>query len=1323
MKNQLRQIACLCYLIVSAVEFACSQQIITKPMPFLEQLSSNEINTLYQDKDGFIWIGTSNGLERYDGYDIQVFRNNYHLPELISDNHITCFTENGNSLWVGTHKGVNLIDKKTYQIRLFPDSIVRKSRIRDLLTDRKGNTWIAADHTLYKCNSGQEIISNYDFLYPNSSHGSNISSIYEDHSGNIWVLTWRNGLFKYSKEEDSFIRYPQIGIHNNPYQLLQDNAGKYWLATWEDGLWAFAPNPRNKQPMYHQQDIFNSTLNSRESIFFSLAQDDMHGYIWALSYSELFALQVNRQGNLEKVDVSYLAGRNKMYSKILKDRDGNLWLGAFDKGDILIFEKSKIENHRIDGLKKHIGLETNIIRLNKDKEGIVWFDQERYGICLLNEKTGEITYGYDGNRTSSIETSTILPSRYSNEVWVGTKYTSELLRMKREGMRASITEIIRLGEIISSPGYIRHVEEDDKGNLWIGTDEHLFFKPFHAPARIVTIDITDITGMTRDHDGGIWIGSRDGGIYHMMYNNQPLLIRHYQKELSFLNGDKIESLCTDPKDNICFSTAQGRVISLERKKQKFRDRTEEYNLKGEAILKLLSDRENLWIVCNKSIIQHNFSQNKNFLYSTTDENISVSSFRAGAAFIGRDKQLYAAGHGGFTAIRPMTGSQIQSPLREVFITDVKSNNVSMLFSPTSHNEKNSTQHLTLSPENRNIEIVFSSLKYVSNKKIKYAYKMEGADENWTYLDGGKHSAFYNRLDKGKYTFRVKSTDEYENWNEKETLFTVTMLPAWYETWYAYLLYILLIAALAYWILRTYNRRLHKKNASKFEKELTQAKLNYFTNISHELLTPLTLISCVADKLEQNNGGAGKEVNALRANVSRLKRLLQQILDFRKAESGNMNLHVNHGDISSFVTGIAVYNFQPLAEKKEILFTTEIEKEVWGYADFDKLDKILFNLLSNAIKYTPAHKRIHLQMQTSQKHNQAYLVVKVEDEGTGIAADDLNHIFTKFYHTKNHSSSESNGIGLSLTKEMVTLHHGTIKVESEWQKGSVFTVEIPLDKSSYHKEEIPEAIVPDNPKEEAATEHEAGILIADDNEELLGLMSDLLSRKYRVFTATNGEEALEIIKEKPVDIVISDIMMPKMNGLELCHQIKNDMQTSHIPVIMLTAKNSAEDQIECYKAGAESYIGKPFDMKILQARIDNLIKNRESRQQGFRSNMGINISDLSYQAADEQFLTKAIQCVEKHFEDPEFDIPVLAEELYISKSTLNRKIKAMTGLTPLDFIRNVKLKHACKLLEEKTVKIAEVAYAMGFSSPKYFARCFKEEFGITPTEYQQKMNSK
>lgn len=1309
---------CCLFCLLSGVPLH-AQQMIVNPMPFLDKLPVNSIFNLYQDRQGFFWLGTAYGLERYDGYDIQPFINNYKNPHKLTHNDIRCFAEDDNYLWVGTVQGINLVDKSTYQITSFPDSALQTREIRDLICDQKGNIWVAAGKKLFRCNARLGVLKEYTLA-------NDPNTFFEDRNGDLWFLTWNGDILKYNDRDDSFMQYAHMD-NSNPYRMIQDHQGRYWIATWGQGIWRFDPSSPDRKKILQRQSIVNPIRHSPEQVFFDIVQDDMYGYLWALSHFRLYVFRINEQNELEEVNINAIKDINnpidqyKTYSRIIKDQSGNLWLGAYDQGYTITFEKAEIINHTMENIKKRLGVDANVLYFNKDSKGTIWFDQSRYGLCLFDEQTGKITYGNNADALYSLVVTSIVPSQKEDVVWLGGRndFSSHIWKATKEQMHISILEEYDLKEVVADPGSITQLVEDDHGNIWIGTTSRLFFKQAGSKKIAeLSFDISHISDMSKDSKGNVWIASRDA-IYQMAYENKPILLKHYPKESMPLSDAPIVNICANARD-VWFSTSLGRLLRFDSSEEKMTDETEACGLTGDNILKILLYKDKIWIVCDKYIIRHHPATKENTAYFVNDPNIFVSSFRHSAAFVDEEGCLYAGGHNGFIKILPDRQNTNNKRTGQVLITDVKSDNRSVLFSPAGSETGNSVHKITLSPETRNIEILFSALSYTSGRRIKYAYQLEGADKKWTYIDNGKHSAFYNYLGKGEYTFRLKATDPYGNWMEEEQQLLIRRLPAWYETWYAYSFYTLFIVCIICLLFYAYTKRMEKKNKLKLQEELTQIKLNYFTNISHELLTPLTIISCVADDLEENKESSERQVEILRSNANRLKRLLQQILDFRKVESRKMEISASKSNLSSFVSGIVASNFQSLAHQKSISLSTRIDDGIWGYMDIDKFDKILFNLLSNAIKYTPEHKKINVSLSAIYKEGCRFLVLNVEDEGIGIAEKDIKHIFTKFYNNKNHPGCQSNGIGLSLTKELVTLHHGTIEVSSEPGKGSVFTVEIPIDREVYSEREIAESSLLTVQEEETDTfipDEKPCILFIDDNKDLRELIQHIFSKKYQIFIAENALQGLELLKNTPVDIIICDIMMPQMNGLEFCRQIKGDIQTNHIPIIMLTAKNATDGQIECYKAGAESYIAKPFEMKILQARIDNLLQSREQSRQSFRSKMEINISNLNYQTSDEEFLNNAMQCVERHIQESEFDTVQMANELHISRSTLSRKCKVISGCTPLEFIRNIKLKYACALLKKKTISISEVAYATGFSSPKYFTKCFKEEFGMTPTEYQ------
>jgi len=548
--------------------------------------------------------------------------------------------------------------------------------------------------------------------------------------------------------------------------------------------------------------------------------------------------------------------------------------------------------------------------------------------------------------------------------------------------------------------------------------------------------------------------------------------------------------------------------------------------------------------------------------------------------------------------------------------------------------------------------------------------------------------------------------------------------------------VLVIGVLIY---RTIKKRILLQNALRLREmekakaeELNHAKLQFFTNITHELLTPLTIISATVDELKTQAPSHNDLYTVMNSNIQRLIRLLQQILEFRKAETGNLKLRVSPGDLAAFVrTGTE--SFKPLVKKRKIHFSLLCDPEsIVGYFDIDKLDKIMYNLLSNAAKYNKEDGFIQVTLSYDEEDRE-FVLLRVKDNGKGISREKQATLFKRFYEGDYRKfNTIGTGIGLSLTKDLVTLHGGTISVESEVDHGTEFIVRIPIERSYYDEEQIDDEVISlrqtaidyeDTPEDVIAEVQELAtkansILLVEDNEELLNLMTKLLGREYNVFTAENGKEGIIVLENEDVDLIVSDIMMPEMDGIEFCKYVKGHLEISHIPVILLTAKNKEEDRAEAYEIGADAFISKPFNLTVLHARIRNLLKYKARMAHDFKNQIVFEVKDLNYTSLDEDFIQRAINCVNNHLEDPNFDQAQFADEMLTSKSTLYKKLKSLAGLNTSSFIRNVRLKAACRIMEEKgiNIRVSELAYAVGFNDPKYFSSCFKKEFGMLPSEY-------
>lgn len=1320
-------------------------------LPIMDQLPSNSVHRIFQDSEGYIWFGTPEGLCRYDGNRIKIFRSDIYSPNLFASNEISCIAEDSNNnLWIGTNEGLSILNRNTYQIKTHPDSILQSMAIRDILIDSDSTIWVGASNAVYRYNPDFSRKKRYTHNQNDSKSIPNggINKLFEDSYHNIWLTLWEEGLHKYDTESDRFIQYPKIGRTNNPFKIFQDNQNNYWIGTWNDGLYKFTPNAKNDD-LYTQITIPKTNYSEEEETFFSFTQDDNVEYIWSMSLSGLSTYMYDKSGDLIPVNTQeLLKNTNNIFSEIIKDRDGSLWIGAFSEGVFKIdFDKPAISNFPIDVLNTKNNIAPSFTSICVDNDKDIWVNQNRLGLFIYSPETKTIRYFTEFEKLKNIpellKTNNIIYISSLNEIWITNDQNTKIVKIKKKGSEITSLKESFLNNTYKAPDQINHIFEDNKSNIWIGTKNALFVQP-RGSENIFLINkkIGSINEITQDTNDNLWIISNNKGIYKIAIPQivtedeiSNLEIENIQSELL---SDHIQSITADLSENIWIGTKEGSLIAYNATDKSFTNRTVDCGLKGEAILDIISDKyNNIWITTYKRIIEFNPKNNAYFVYSASD-GVQINSHLKGSFCKTIDsKYIYIGGNRGYSRFIP--SEKLNSPLTKVQtkITDIKVQNKSILSQNNEVEFDSKNNSLVLRPEDKNIEIYFSTLDYINAKKIKYAYKLEGVDNDWVYPKNDRQFAVYNQLKKGHYTFCIKATDAHNLWSTNITKLTIDRKPAYYETNIAYLLYFLFFTLGIFLLFKIILGRSKLKNEVKItqiekskSEEITQTKLKYFTNISHDLLTPLTIINCLIDDIETTVQKNMPEFGIIRSNIVRLKRLLQQILDYRKVEGGKMELRVAKADISSFINNICYNHFIPMFDKKNILFElNSTPQEISAYFDADKMDKILFNLLSNAFKYTPRDGKIIVELTLLIRENTEFISIKVSDTGIGIQPEDIEHIFQRFYNNKTTDVSETNGIGLSLTKDLVELHHGKISVNSIPKTGSTFCIEIPIDKKSYTIEEIyPEAQsldlnnIDDKLQEYPETSSKISninILVVEDNVELLKIIQKRLLKSYNVLTAQNGLEAIELVKSTDIDIIISDVMMPEMDGLELCRTLKNNIETNHISIILLTAKNSIDDRIECYNAGANAYISKPFEINVLQARIHNFTLQKKQQQQEFKSNQEINISSLDYPSMDEQFLKNAILIIEKNLTETEFDINSFAGQLNLSKSTLYRKIKTITGLSPIEFIRNIKLKHASKMLKSSHISISEVAYSVGFSDPKYFASCFKAEFNITPSEFQKK----
>ena len=782
-------------------------------------------------------------------------------------------------------------------------------------------------------------------------------------------------------------------------------------------------------------------------------------------------------------------------------------------------------------------------------------------------------------------------------------------------------------------------------------------------------------------------------------------------------------------------------------------------MENEIIRNIKQDKDdNNRMKVDKEIIKVKYDELKNiqntdhFDFKITNYSLSDGlqgkEFNTSSAVCTSDGEIFFGGPDGLNAFYPDEIKEDDQPAKMIF-RDFRIFNKSI---PYGQNYDNriildkpifNTNEIELKYSENSFTIEFIALNYFYPEKNNYAYKLDGFNNQWITTDGKKNSATYTNLNNGTYTFHVKEVKG--NSNGKEISLKIVVLPPFWKSWMAYLIYAIVIFLILIFLrqliiirerinMRIENERIENQHIH----EIDSLKIKFFTNISHEFRTPLTLIMAPVEKLlsELKEKPEAKYLKLIEQNARRLLLMVNQLLDFRKLEVQGFNYNPSMGDIVSFLNE-TVLSFKNLSEQKHIqlVFRTKI-KELNTFFDKDKLEKIMFNLLSNAFKFTPGYGLVSVSIKIKAVTNDPFnsekhlLVIKVEDTGIGIPADKIDKIFTRFFQVDSTGQVEKGtGIGLSLVAEFVKLHEGEIFVTSEIQKGSCFKVILPINNSGLSVPVITtvEEIVHDH---YVATENIENLnpstrpvlLIAEDNDDLRFYLKDNLLQKYHIYEASNGVEALKIITHTTIDLIISDIMMPQMDGIELCRRVKSDRTICHIPLILLTARSSEQQQLEGLETGADDYVTKPFNFQILEAKISNIISLRRNARQVFRSKIHIEAQDIAVTSLDEQFMRKALELVEKNMGTTDYSVEAMSRDMGMSRTLLYKKILALTGRPPLEFVRSLRLKRAALLLSKSQMNVSEIAFQVGFNDPKYFSKHFKNEFGVLPSKYIAKTDS-
>ena len=1320
-------------------------------------LPTNEVQKVYQDRDGFIWFATRNG------YETTLYKSNLYSPDLLTTNSITCLVDdNNNNLWIGTSEGLNVMDKRTGEIKKYKAPSISNNVVSALCVTRDNTLWVGTDNGLcrYVPEKDTFVVCGDEFGDGRLRYVT-IKSLLEDSDGDLWIGTWAQGLFRYSPSTDKVVVYPKINEQYSSHVIYEDSNKDIWVGSWGYGLFKLR-NPKDMENVSYQSFLHENGDDSSlsDNIVYDIAEDINTHTLWVGTRSGLSILRLDESSSF----INYKSGKSDYripsdeVNSIMRDSQKNMWIGAIGGGVLMADTRQPaFALHTLNFGDEDIPV-TSVRTLFADSDQNLWIGVGTYGLARREYVTGELKMYSHIPEFSGVKD---LPSLFavvqrkkSGDIWFGMYNGGIYVYRKGEKVKHLTTK----NSAFLTSDCVSALYEDYEGNCWIGTRGGIGVRLSDGTDyRFETMNFNDslsagwiyVRDIVQDMDNSVWLATSNFGVIHITGDvRQPSTLKY--ENYSFHNRKLITNtvLCMhiDRFGRLWAGTEGGGLYLYNRSTGQFEEKTRTYSIPGDVIVSIEEDhRGNCWlgpvsglVKLDVAAVGNDFSTR---IYTSADglqDNFIVNSSCS------RDGELFFGGHKGYNSFFP-DKMEIPSQETNFLITDIKIFNHSFKNLPVELQQKISpvmptyTSKIELPYKYNNFSIEFAALTYKNPELNRYAYRLQNFDRDWQYTDADRRFAYYNNLPSGTYTFQLKATNENGEWSGYVREFTVVVLPPFWATWWAYLLYMVLVLVIGVLIYRTIKKRILLQNALRLREmekakaeELNHAKLQFFTNITHELLTPLTIISATVDELKTQAPSHNDLYTVMNSNIQRLIRLLQQILEFRKAETGNLKLRVSPGDLAAFVrTGTE--SFKPLVKKRKIHFSLLCDPEsIVGYFDIDKLDKIMYNLLSNAAKYNKEDGFIQVTLSYDEEDRE-FVLLRVKDNGKGISREKQATLFKRFYEGDYRKfNTIGTGIGLSLTKDLVTLHGGTISVESEVDHGTEFIVRIPIERSYYDEEQIDDEVISlrqtaidyeDTPEDVIAEVQELAtkansILLVEDNEELLNLMTKLLGREYNVFTAENGKEGIIVLENEDVDLIVSDIMMPEMDGIEFCKYVKGHLEISHIPVILLTAKNKEEDRAEAYEIGADAFISKPFNLTVLHARIRNLLKYKARMAHDFKNQIVFEVKDLNYTSLDEDFIQRAINCVNNHLEDPNFDQAQFADEMLTSKSTLYKKLKSLAGLNTSSFIRNVRLKAACRIMEEKgiNIRVSELAYAVGFNDPKYFSSCFKKEFGMLPSEY-------
>lgn len=1319
---------------------ASAQPYVIKRLGVEDGMSSNYVVSVTQDKKGYLWIATESGLNRFDGRQFNIYtKNNSGLSG--NELNVVLADPYENKVWIGTQRdGLCYFDYETETISRIPatSNYMLSNDITDLSVAADSGLWITHYHFgVDYYDRKTKLFTPYSSKNVKGLEGNNWVSK-EDGNGNLYIGHHLRGLSIVSLKDRTAKNYQHDP--NNPYSipdnevraLCIDKNKNVWVGT-NNGLALFNPQSEKFITFKHIEGNENSLL-SDQILDIKQMKD---GTLWICTNMggvSILNLRENTFISPEKITFSNITVTNDNHGlsgpnarSIIQDSFGNIWIGNYRGGVDFISYAQPLFNTIAYTIEKQG-------KINNKQVWGLWADNHQ--IWLGGE--GELGIYEKGKKTKkfSLHECRLHPQTHINVIyqdkqerlWLGTYKNGILLYTPKDG------RITRIGDKGSEFLDICSFSEDINGKIWIGTQTGIYsyFNNQLSYEKELNAQLPDIMvhGIIRDKNGKLWVGTFGKGV--VVFDEDDKKLYNFTTDHSF-PSNSVNYMMEDSRKRILVATREGIIIFKDVSQPNiFVSFGAKEGLENTQVRAIQEDHDGyIWISTNGGISRLD-EKNKRFYNYNYHDGIPMGDFMDGSTCITPDGTLFFGSQNGACYFNPR---ELSSPREVSPVT------ITQFFIYNKQTESRDTRlpvpisnRIVELPYNQNtFNISFNVLDYTQSSQVEFSYMLEGLENAW-YSTQGDNQVTFRNIPHGNYVFKVKTRFRNQEWNENAAQLTVVIAPPLWLTWYAKLGYVILFIFALYALLRFYKRKLDLESSLEVERkqnlnkqELNEERLRFYTNITHELRTPLTLILGPLEDLLSDATLSPKHANKISIihdSATRLLNLINRILEFRKTETQNRKLSVAKGDLGQLVQEVGL-RYKELNPNNKVNYHIHIETEDTEiFYDADMITIILDNLMSNAAKYT-SEGDITLSLRSVEENQIKYTEISVSDTGHGIDAEALPHIFDRYYQAKSKYQASGSGIGLALVKGLSELHEGILKVESTVDTGTTFTLRL-LTENTYpnaiHAQhdmekkpmDAEETTITDTP-----TENHPIVLVVEDNTDIREYIRSSFTDIYEVITAKDGKEGWELAQARIPNIIVSDIMMPVMDGIELCKRIKEDMRTSHIPVILLTAKDSLQDKEEGYASGADSYLTKPFSAKLLHSRINNLLETRKKIASllalaDIQPKQESAVSSLN--KLDNEFLQKITQIIEENLEMEKMDIAFIADKMCMSHSTLYRKIKGLTDMSANEFIRKVKMHKGVELLMSGQYTISEIAYMIGFSSVAYFRQCFKDEYGMSPSDY-------